>query len=609
MAGAIALLFHPKQESVAVTVIGGVTNPLPIARRIALSPPLLPGPAPEAGPTGFERLGKALSVHPPKHQHLVGSMVLHDGGDQAIIVVGDGSELSIGGLDRGGLRHRSIVGRRARRTRTDCCSGGSWQPLTPAREGGSERGRTCTSPDQPTSVLGREGVRPLGSETGDLVGVVGEEVIGARYFGDRCVRPGLHDKGGCISGSELVVGAGDDTHRSLVASGREGFSSADLKRRSHGKKADGAGIVHAKAGVGTERVAGQRQSRLRTISAGAGEGIESGDDVSALAHSLIEGAFGTTDTTEVEAQHGDSGGGERFKQRTNHVVVPVAAELGVRVSDHDAHCRSLGDMDVALQFEAIGSGKADRTRVRSHVATVVGSRLELPLAPADSSRNDGGTCDRSAFSTDTSMVSCPLWVGPGQSPPSTCRCQRDTFNKVTTKKTASAESKPRTSKASKAKAQAKATGTKKPASKTASVKAAADEAAAASDAAASTESTGSPASATSTPKRSRAADGLPIKMMNDRILVSISDDDGERRSGGGILIPATAERGKRLSWAEVVAAGPNARTMELGDRVLFNPEDRYEVELQGQEYIILRERDIHAVAAPRLEDSGHGLYL
>jgi len=180
---------------------------------------------------------------------------------------------------------------------------------------------------------------------------------------------------------------------------------------------------------------------------------------------------------------------------------------------------------------------------------------------------------------------------------------------VTTKKTASAESKPRTSKASKAKAQAKATGTKKPASKTASVKAAADEAAAASDAAASTESTGSPASATSTPKRSRAADGLPIKMMNDRILVSISDDDGERRSGGGILIPATAERGKRLSWAEVVAAGPNARTMELGDRVLFNPEDRYEVELQGQEYIILRERDIHAVAAPRLEDSGHGLYL
>ena len=49
---------------------------------------------------------------------------------------------------------------------------------------------------------------------------------------------------------------------------------------------------------------------------------------------------------------------------------------------------------------------------------------------------------------------------------------------------------------------------------------------------------------------------------------------------GGILIPATAQVGKRLSWAEVVAAGPNVRNMEIGDQVLFNPEDRYEVEVE-----------------------------
>ena len=42
--------------------------------------------------------------------------------------------------------------------------------------------------------------------------------------------------------------------------------------------------------------------------------------------------------------------------------------------------------------------------------------------------------------------------------------------------------------------------------------------------------------------------------------------------------------------------------------MLFNPEDRFEVELQGEEYVILRERDIHAVAATRI-DSGTGLYL
>jgi chaperonin GroES len=44
--------------------------------------------------------------------------------------------------------------------------------------------------------------------------------------------------------------------------------------------------------------------------------------------------------------------------------------------------------------------------------------------------------------------------------------------------------------------------------------------------------------------------------------------------------------------------------------VLFNPEDRYEVEVRGDDYIILRERDIHAVASKRLEeDTSTGLYL
>lgn len=103
-------------------------------------------------------------------------------------------------------------------------------------------------------------------------------------------------------------------------------------------------------------------------------------------------------------------------------------------------------------------------------------------------------------------------------------------------------------------------------------------------------------------------DKLPVKMLSDRILVNL-ESDGERRSTGGILIPATAQMGRRLAWGEVVALGPNVRSMEVGDQVLFNPEDRYEVEVRGADYIILRERDIHAVAAKRLEEGSTGLYL
>jgi chaperonin GroES len=104
-------------------------------------------------------------------------------------------------------------------------------------------------------------------------------------------------------------------------------------------------------------------------------------------------------------------------------------------------------------------------------------------------------------------------------------------------------------------------------------------------------------------------DKLPIKMLNDRVLVKRGGEDGERRTTGGILIPATAQMSKRLAWAEVVAVGPNVRTMQPGDHVLFNPEDRYEVEVRGDDFIILRERDVHAVAAERLEEGSTGLYL
>ena len=100
----------------------------------------------------------------------------------------------------------------------------------------------------------------------------------------------------------------------------------------------------------------------------------------------------------------------------------------------------------------------------------------------------------------------------------------------------------------------------------------------------------------------------PITMLSDRLLVQIPNIEGERASRGGILIPATAQVSKRLAWAEVVAIGPQVRNIEPGDRVLFNPEDRYEVEVRGEDYLILRERDIHAVASERIE-GGTGLYL
>ena len=99
-------------------------------------------------------------------------------------------------------------------------------------------------------------------------------------------------------------------------------------------------------------------------------------------------------------------------------------------------------------------------------------------------------------------------------------------------------------------------------------------------------------------------------MLHDRVLVEVDPAEGERRSSGGIVIPATAAMGaQRLAWSRVVAVGPHARAVEAGDRVLFDPAEKAEVEVQGETYVVLRERDVHAVAAERLEPESTGLYL
>ncbi len=119
--------------------------------------------------------------------------------------------------------------------------------------------------------------------------------------------------------------------------------------------------------------------------------------------------------------------------------------------------------------------------------------------------------------------------------------------------------------------------------------------------------------ATPAPARTLFAVPLPdnkleIQMLHDRVMVRLVGEDGERRSSGGILIPATAQVAKRLSWGEVYGVGNHVRSVQVGDRVLFNPDDQFEVEVRGCAYLVMRERDLQAVASERAEH-GTGLYL
>ncbi|MET3976689.1 chaperonin GroES [Cellulosimicrobium sp. 4261] len=124
------------------------------------------------------------------------------------------------------------------------------------------------------------------------------------------------------------------------------------------------------------------------------------------------------------------------------------------------------------------------------------------------------------------------------------------------------------------------------------------------------KTTSAPATTSSRPSPSRpAASDLPIRMLHDRLLVDPEVDASERQSSAGLVIPATAVGPKRLAWAVVVAAGEHVRQVAVGDRVLFDPDERAEVELGGKDLVLLRERDVHAVSQEVEEDGPTGLYL
>jgi chaperonin GroES len=125
-------------------------------------------------------------------------------------------------------------------------------------------------------------------------------------------------------------------------------------------------------------------------------------------------------------------------------------------------------------------------------------------------------------------------------------------------------------------------------------------------------STTKPAAKPRKPRAKQAASAsTDVRLTGDRLVVRLPGN-GERTSTGGLLIPATAMPApKRLAWADVALAGPDVRVAKPGDRVLFRPSSGLEVELEGEDLVLLRERDVQAVQTPPdgRADRAPGQYL
>jgi len=94
--------------------------------------------------------------------------------------------------------------------------------------------------------------------------------------------------------------------------------------------------------------------------------------------------------------------------------------------------------------------------------------------------------------------------------------------------------------------------------------------------------------------------GMALKPLADRIVVKLVA--AEEKTKSGIVLPDTAK--EKPQEAEVVAVGPGkvldngqrvALELKVGDKVIFGKYSGTEVKVDGQELLILSERDILAI--------------
>jgi chaperonin GroES len=93
---------------------------------------------------------------------------------------------------------------------------------------------------------------------------------------------------------------------------------------------------------------------------------------------------------------------------------------------------------------------------------------------------------------------------------------------------------------------------------------------------------------------------MNIKPLQDRVLVQPLESD--EKTAGGIIIPDTAK--EKPQEGKIIATGPGKKTedgtlmpleVKKGDRVLFGKWSGTEVQIDGEDMMIMNESDIMGV--------------
>ncbi|MCE2961658.1 MAG: co-chaperone GroES [Chitinophagales bacterium] len=88
---------------------------------------------------------------------------------------------------------------------------------------------------------------------------------------------------------------------------------------------------------------------------------------------------------------------------------------------------------------------------------------------------------------------------------------------------------------------------------------------------------------------------MNVKPLADRVLVQPAE--AEEKTASGIIIPDTAK--EKPMRGTVVAAGPGKKdeptTVKVGDTVLYGKYSGTEIQVDGKDFLMMRESDIFAI--------------
>ncbi len=88
---------------------------------------------------------------------------------------------------------------------------------------------------------------------------------------------------------------------------------------------------------------------------------------------------------------------------------------------------------------------------------------------------------------------------------------------------------------------------------------------------------------------------MNIQPLADRVLIQPAE--AEQKTASGIIIPDNAK--EKPQRGKVIAVGKGTKdhemTVKVGDQVLYGKYSGTEIQLDGEQYMIMKESDIYAI--------------